>query len=92
MTTFAIDTKLAQQAESVLADFGMTPIDAINLLFNITVKEKSMPLIEDRQYNKETLDSLAEVDQILDDLKSGKEKGYTSTSEMFAAIGINIGE
>lgn len=74
-----IDADLKQEADSILAEIGMKPSQAITLFYTQIVRQRGLPL-ELKVPNKELQEAMREV-RDPDFLKSAKS--YKSARELF---------
>lgn len=86
-----IDSNLKKECDSLFKDMGLNMTTAISMFLTKCVKTESIPFaIERHKPNKELIQAIKEGDQILEDLKSGKRKGYNNVYEMFKELDEDI--
>lgn len=82
-----IDTKTKQEATAILSDLGLSMSTAINLFLKQVIKRDGLPFkVTNPKPTKELLEALKEGEQILDDLKSGKRKGYNNIQDLIKSL------
>lgn len=77
-----IDAELKHKADSILAEIGMKPSQAITLFYTQIVRQHGLPL-ELKTPNKETLEAMKEA-RDPEFLKNARR--YKSASELFADL------
>lgn len=82
-----IDTKTKQEATAILSDLGLSMSTAINLFLKQVIKRDGLPFkVTNPKPTKELLEALKEGEQILEDLKSGKRKGYNNIQDLIKSL------
>jgi DNA-damage-inducible protein J len=82
-----LDPVIKTKAEETFAEFGLNLSEAINIFLHMSIKWQGFPFeIRNRRPKAELLESIAEADRIIDDIKSGTRLPYASTREMFNAM------
>lgn len=84
-----INPDLKSAAEELYESFGITISDAINMFLCKSLMDCGLPfpLVQPR-YNAETEAAIEEGRKIMNELQTGKRKGYSSTKELFNALGV----
>ena len=89
--TIRMDEGLKKQAEELFSDLGLNMTTAISMFLTKCVNTASIPFkIEKNKINDELIEAIKEGDQILEDLRSGKRKGYDNVYEMFKELDEDI--
>ena len=76
-----MDTEMKQKATTALAAMGLTPSEAVRLLFHRIAVDQAFPL-ELKVPNAQTRAAMAEVDEMV---KTRKAR-FAGADEMFAAL------
>ena len=76
-----MDTEMKRKATTALAAMGLTPSDAVRLLFHRIAVDQAFPL-ELKVPNAQTRSAMAEVDEMV---KTRKAR-FASADEMFAEL------
>ena len=83
-TQIRIDSTVKEQAVSLFTDLGMDMSSAVNIFLRQCILRGGLPFpVELPQYNKETLEAMAEARKISRD---PDVKGYTSMADLKAAL------
>ncbi len=79
------------EADILFKKLGITTNAAINMFIKQSIRTQSIPFIASLEVpNKRLLDALEESEVIMQELKSGKRKGYTDTDSLFEALDNDI--
>lgn len=79
-----VDKQDKEQATNILKDLGLNMSTAINMFVKQIIKEDGIPFeIKNPKPSKELLEALREGEQIIQDLESGKRKGYNNIDKLF---------
>lgn len=95
MTTLniRIDENIKNKATKTFASMGLDVSSAVKLFIHQSILEQRIPF-EIRTVNGYTREYedllLREVNQVKEDIRTGKSKGYKNTKEMYKALGIKI--
>lgn len=82
-----VDTRDKEEATNILKDLGINMSTFINMAIKQVIKNGGIPFeIKNPKPSKELLEALEEGKQIIEDLESGKRKGYRNVNEMMEAI------
>lgn len=88
-----IDEDLKNKASKTFNSMGLDLSSAVKLFLHQSVSEQRIPF-EVRTVNGYTKafedEILREVNQVKEDIRTGKSKGYKNTKEMYKALGIKI--
>ena len=87
MLHLRMDTEMKRKATAALAAMGLTPSDAVRLLFHRIAVDQAFPL-ELKVPNAQTRSAMTEVDELV---KSRKTR-FASADEMFAVLDEASGE
>lgn len=80
-----IEPELKKEVEEILTDLGMNIADAVTIYFKQIVLTDSIPLqIKRPKFNKETLEAIAEADEIMKHPEN--YKSYNNVYEMVEEI------
>lgn len=80
-----IEPELKSEVEEILKDLGMNIADAVTIYFKQIVLTDSIPLqIKRPKFNKETLEAIAEADEIMKHPEN--YKSYNNVYEMVEEI------
>jgi len=86
-----IDATLKKESDLLFKELGLNMTTAISMFLTKCVNTASIPFkIEKNKPNNELIEAIREGDQILEDLKSGKRKGYNNVYEMFKELDEDI--
>lgn len=86
-----IDTNLKKESDMLFKELGLNMTTAISMFLTKCVNTASIPFkIEKSKINDELIEAIKEGDQILEDLRSGKRKGYDNVYEMFKELDEDI--
>lgn len=81
-----IDDELKAKAVAVLDAIGLSPADAVRLLFHRIVAEQAFPL-ELKVPNAETRAAMEECRQMMEDMRAGRAlPRFQNAEEMFASL------
>ena len=72
--SFRIDAGLKKEAEELFQSLGLTLTAAFNVFLRKSIEEQGIPFMVQHKPNKETLEALKEMDEIL---KDPNRKGHT---------------
>jgi len=82
-----LDPNVKHEAEEILAQFGITTADAVNMLLHKIIMVGGLPFdLSQPRYNAETEAAMAEARQLSKDAQSGKIKTYSSAAEVMKAV------
>lgn len=88
--TIIIKTKtplvIKEEADMIFNDLGLDMSTAINMFLRETVLKKELPFDVHEHPSKDLLAAIAESEQIFEEIKSGKRKGYHNVQKMFEDI------
>lgn len=88
-----IDESLKNKASKTFNNMGLDLSSAVKLFLHQSVSEQRIPF-EIRTVNGYTKayedELLREVNQVKEDIRTGKSKGYKNIKEMYKALGIKI--
>lgn len=80
-----------KQAEILFKELGLTANAAINMFIKQCLRTQSLPFTPSLDVpNKRLMDALEESERIMDEIKTGKRKGYTDTENLFGALDSDI--
>lgn len=80
-----IEPEFKKEVEETLNDLGMNIADAVTVFLKQVVMTESIPfIIKKRNYNKETLEAIAESKQILKNPK--KYKSYNNIDKLMEEL------
>ncbi len=83
-TQIRIDAEIKKQANTLFSNLGLDMSSAVNLFLYQCVLRRGLPFsVEMPQYNRTTLDAMAEAKRISRDPDT---PGYTSMEELKAAL------
>lgn len=83
-TQIRIDAAIKEQANSLFNDLGMDMSGAVNIFLRQCVLRGGLPFaVEMPQYNKRTLDAMAEARRIS---KDPEIRGYTNMDDLRTAL------
>ena len=75
-----MDTEMKRKATTALAAMGLTPSDAVRLLFHRIAVDQAFPL--ELKPNAQTRSAMAEVDEMV----KARKARFASADEMFAEL------
>ncbi len=82
-----VDTKDKEQATNILKDLGLNMSTFINMAIKQVIKNDGLPFeVSNPKPNKELLEALEEGEEIIQEIKEGKRKGYSNVNEMMKDI------
>lgn len=80
-----VEPELKKEVENILKDLGMNIAEAVTIYFKQIVLTDSIPMeIKRPKFNKETLEAIAEADEMIKNSK--KYKSYNDVYEMIEEI------
>ncbi len=83
-TQIRIDSTIKEEATALFSELGMDMSSAVNIFLRQCILRGGLPFpVELPQYNKETLEAMAEARKISRD---PDVKGYTSVADLKAAL------
>ena len=83
-TQIRIDSTIKEEATALFSELGMDKSSAVNIFLRQCILRGGLPFpVELPQYNKETLEAMAEARKISRD---PDVKGYTSMADLKAAL------
>ena len=86
-----IDANLKKESDILFKELGLNMTTAISMFLTKCINTASIPFkIEKNKPNDELIDAIKEGDKILEELKSGKRKGYNNVYEMFKELDEDI--
>jgi DNA-damage-inducible protein J len=78
-----IDSNLKKHSDILFKELGLNMTTAISMFLTKCVNTASIPFkIEKYKPNEELLEALEESNKILEDIKSGKRKGYKNIEDL----------
>lgn len=80
-----IDSNLKSKSDILFKELGLNMTTAISMFLTKCVNTASIPFKIEKP-NKQLLDSIEEGNQILEDLKSGKRKGYKNMKDLIKSL------
>jgi DNA-damage-inducible protein J len=84
-----LEPDVIARAEEVYADLGLKLNDAINVFLHKSIMHYGFPFeVRHRTPKADLLESIAESEQIIADIESGKRKGYRTIEELNAAMDL----
>lgn len=82
-----VDTKVKEEATSILKDLGLNMSTFINMALAQVIKRNGVPFeVTNPTPSKELLEALQEGEQIIQDIKNGKRKGYNNMNDLLKAL------
>ena len=82
-----VDKDLKDEATAILKDLGLNMSVAINVFLKQIVKRDGLPFeITNPKPSKELKEALIEGEQIVQDIKAGKRKGYKNMNDLIKAL------
>ena len=82
-----VDTKVKEEATSILKSLGLNMSTAINMFLAQVVKRDGIPFeVVNPKPSKELLEALQEGALIEKEIREGKRTGYRNASEMLGSI------
>lgn len=82
-----VDARDKEEATNILRDLGINMSTFINMAIKQVIKNGGIPFeIRNPKPSGELLEALEEGEQIIQEIKSGKRKGYRNVNEMMKAI------
>ena len=86
-----VDSSDKEVANSILKNLGLNMSTFVNMAIKQLIYKDGLPFtVKNPKPSKELLEALEEGDQIIEDLKSGKRKGYNNVYEMFKQLDEDI--
>ena len=83
-TQIRIDSTIKEEATALFSELGMDMSSAVNIFLRQCILRGGLPFpVELPQYNKETLEAMAEARKIS---REPDVKGYTSMADLKAAL------
>lgn len=83
-TQIRIDSTIKEEATALFSELGMDMSSAVNIFLRQCILRGGLPFpVELPQYNKETLEAMAEARKISRD---PDVKGYTNMTDLLAAL------
>jgi DNA-damage-inducible protein J len=84
-----LDPMVKEQAEEVFTSLGLKLSDAINVFLHKSIDVYGFPFeVRGRRPKAELLESMAEADRLVDDIKNGTRLPYATVREMFDAMDV----
>lgn len=75
------------EADNLFKKLGITTNSAINMFIKQSIRMQRLPFTPSLEIpNQKLMSSLEESEIIIQELKSGKRKGYTNTDSLFEAL------
>ena len=82
-----VDANDKEQATNILKDLGINMSTFINMAIKQVIKKDGLPFeVTNPKPNNELLDALKEGEDIIQEIRDGKRKGYNNVNEMLRAI------
>ena len=82
-----VDSRDKEEATNLLKDLGLNMSTFINMALKQLIKKGGIPFeINNPRPSAELLEALEEGEQIIQEIKEGKRKGYRNVNEMTKAI------
>ena len=82
-----VEAKDKEQATNILKDLGINMSTFINMAIKQVIKRDGLPFeVTNPKPSRELLDALKEGDDIIQEIRDGKRKGYKNVNEMLRAI------
>lgn len=82
-----VDTRDKEEATNLLKDLGLNMSTYFNMALKQLIKKGGVPFeINNPRPSSELLEALEEGEQIIQEIKDGKRKGYRNVNEMMEAI------
>ena len=82
-----VDSHDKEVATSILKNLGLNMSTYVNMAIKQLINKDGVPFeVVNPKPSKELLKALKEGNQILDDLKSGKRKGYTNMDDFIKSL------
>lgn len=82
-----VDTRDKEEATNILKDLGLNISTYFNMALKQLIKTGGIPFeIRNPRPSAELLEALEESEQIIQEIKEGKRKGYKNVNEMMRAI------
>lgn len=82
-----VDAKDKEQATNILKDLGINMSTFINMAIKQVIKNDGLPFeVANPKPNNELLEALKEGEDIIQEIREGKRKGYNNVNEMLRAI------
>jgi len=78
-----VDAKVKAEATKILSELGISMSTYINMALNQLVIQKRIPfeLVAGERFNNDYLKTIKEIEQMMNDIKSGKIKLYTDDKQ-----------
>lgn len=82
-----VDAKDKEQATNILKDLGINMSTFINMAIKQVIKNDGLPFeVANPKPSNELLEALKEGEDIIQEIREGKRKGYNNVNEMLRAI------
>ena len=82
-----VDKRDKEEASNILRDLGLNMSTYFNMALKQLIKNGGIPFeIKNPKPNSELLEALEEGEQILQEIKSGKRKGYKNMNDLIHAL------
>ncbi len=79
-----VDTRDKEEATNLLKDLGLNMSTYFNMALKQLIKKGGIPFeINNPKPSSELLEALEEGEQIIQDIKAGKRKGYHDVNKLF---------
>lgn len=82
-----VDAKIKEEATAILKDLGLNMSTFINMALTQVVKRDGIPFeIVNPKPSNEMLETLQEGEKIMQEIRSGKRKGYKNMADLIEAL------
>ncbi len=82
-----VPIEVKEEATKIFNNLGLNMSTAMNIFLKKVIQERGIPFeLKEPTPSKELLEALQEGEQIIEDIKNGKRKGYTDVHQMFQDI------
>ncbi len=82
-----VDARDKEQATNILKDLGINMSTFINMAIKQVIKKDGLPFeVSNPKPSKELLEALEEGEKVIQEVNSGKRKGYNNVNEMMKDI------
>ncbi len=82
-----VDSHDKDMANSILKNLGLNMSTFVNMAIKQLIYTNGLPFeVKNPKPSKELLDALQEGEQIVEDIKNGKRKGYTNMEDLMHSL------
>lgn len=82
-----VDTNDKETANGILKNLGLNMSTFVNMAIKQLIYKNGLPFeVKNPQLSKELIEALEEGEKILNDLRSGKRKGYNNMNDLFKSL------